>query len=485
MGDTLFSPVVDFVWDRAVQSYCPDVPFDPPEAYPEFPQSVRLNPRNAIYPMVRGLLVKLGLDAAHRGTRGWNPFCDIIRPGDSVLIKPNLVTQRHYLGIDALYGSVVHGSVLRPIVDYAALALKGEGRITIADNPVENTDFDALMEFTGIRRMAEALVDAGTRELRVIDLRPKVLKESKSGRFYHETQPGDPLGYIEVDLGGDSLFAEFDGEENMHYYTLADQSVDHFDPRFSGESTTDRYHNSSGHRYIVSRSVLDSDVLINVAKMKTHCKAGVTLSLKNMIGLVYLKECMPHHRPGPPPQGDSFPHYPASHYVLSRRIYRQLRRRCQIQRVPGFRSLRDYLQRKNILVQQHIEHGNWKGNDTVWRTILDLNRVAHYADKAGTMRDIPQRRTFVLIDGVIAQEGNGPMSGEPLAASVVFGGFNPVAVDALAARSMGLDSGSIRAISRAGKINRWRLLPSPPFDPSFPELDPPEFYFRRPKGWLD
>jgi len=38
-----------------------------------------------------------------------------------------------------------------------------------------------------------------------------------------------------------------------------------------------------------------------------------------------------------------------------------------------------------------INDGNWYGNDTIWRTILDLNKVLAYTDKNGVLRDRPQR----------------------------------------------------------------------------------------------
>ncbi|MFZ2055099.1 MAG: DUF362 domain-containing protein, partial [Candidatus Aminicenantales bacterium] len=359
-----------------MQDYCPDVPFDPPVAFPEIPFVKAANPGNPVYQMVRGLLLKMGLDEEHFGTDQWNPLGQIVRPGNRVLIKPNLVTPRHYLGGGAISSSIVHGSVLRPLIDYSALALGGSGPILIADNPVESADFDTLMQLTGIEQMVGALKAGGRGDIQAIDLRPKVLRESKSGRFHYVAQPGDPLGYVTIDLGEDSLFHELDGIPNLHYYTLADQTVDHFDPRYFGESATDRYHNYGSHKYVVSRSILNADVIINVAKLKTHCKSGVTLCLKNMIGMVYLKECMPHHRPGPPPDGDSFPFYPASHYVAVRKLYRSLRKWLQVHRYPGFRVFRNFLQRKGILIHQHVEHGNWHGNDTLWRTILDLNRIA-------------------------------------------------------------------------------------------------------------
>jgi uncharacterized protein (DUF362 family) len=483
MSDRIFSSLTAFLQNDCIKDYCQDIPFDPPEAYVELPFLKETNSGNLVYSLVRDLLMKLGLDRKNIGTPRWNPLGEIIKPGNRVLIKPNLVTGRHYLGRNALFSSIVHGSILRPIVDYAALALKGEGAIIIADNPIENADFNALMEFSGIGKMVAELKGRGYENLSVIDLRPRVLKESPDGKFCYGSQPGDPLGYIAVDLKEASLFGELDDQDNVHYYTLADQSVDHFNPKYSADSVTDKYHNPNSHKYIVSRSVLDAEIIINIAKMKTHCKAGVTLSLKNMIGMVHLKDCMPHHRPGPPPLGDSFPRYPAAHYIVSRKLYRASRQRLRIHRFPGFRILRNLLQRKKILIQQHIEHGNWKGNDTIWRTILDLNRIAVYADKNGIMKESPQRRFFFLVDGIISQEGNGPMGGDPVASSIVFGGFNPVALDALVVKSMGIDPQLIPTVSRLNRVSQWGLLPKDGFDIMLPGIVPPRFKFQLPKGW--
>lgn len=469
--------------NREVNQYCTEVPFDPPEAYPELPFIEGTNENNAIYPMVRELLQQLRLDNGNIGTPKWNPFKDIVKPGNTVLIKPNLITHRHYLGEDALYSTVVHGSFIRPIIDYLYLALDGRGSIIIADNPIVGTDFKALMDFTGIQAMVDELVTAGYNNLEVIDLRPKVLREAKNGNFYYEDQQGDPLGYVDVNLGSDSFFSEFDGNPNIHYCTLADPSVDHIDPKFIGRSETDNYHNPSVHKYSVSKSILNADIIISVAKMKTHCKAGVTLTLKNMIGVVYGKGCIPHHRQGLPPNGDSFPFYPPSHYVFFKKTYVKLRKLLRVHRFPGFRPFRNYLQKNKILIGQYIEHGNWKGNDTIWRSILDLNRIVIYADKEGKMHDTPQRNYFGLIDGIIGQQGDGPMGGDPVISSIIFGGFNPVIVDALAIKALNIDFNSIKLISNAGNIERWKLLPNKNFNFSFPDIKVPNLSFKLPKGW--
>jgi uncharacterized protein (DUF362 family) len=437
-----------------------------------------------VYPLIRDLLKKLDMDEANIGTKQWNPFKEIIKPVNNVVIKPNLVTSEHPLGKEAIYCTVVHGSIIRPIIDYVALALKGEGSIVIADNPMERADFPSLMAITGIKDMAERIIERSNIDLKVMDLRPKVLKENKKGKIYYESHSGDPMGYITVDLGSNSLFAEFDKDVGIHYYTLADHTIDHFDPKCNQISITDRYHNPNSHKYVVSKSVLNADVVIDIAKMKTHCKAGVSLSLKNMIGIVYLKDCMPHHRPGFPPKGDAFPHYPAMHYVASRKLYRNFRNWFQIHRIPGFRRLRNFLQNKKILLNKHIEHGNWRGNDTIWRTILDLNRISVYADKDGVMRNSPQRKFFYLIDGVVAQQGEGPMSGEPKTSSIVFGGFNPVVVDSMAIKAMGIDLRSISTVYKANRIQNWKLMPDGNIDVLFSNFKVPSLFFALPKGWI-
>lgn len=116
-------------------------------------------------------------------------------------------------------------------------------------------------------------------------------------------------------------------------------------------------------------------------------------------------------------------------------------------------------------------------------SILDLNRIAIYADKEGIMRDKPQRNYLAIIDGIIAQEGEGPMGGNPLVMSTIYGGFNPVVVDALAVKSMGLDYHLIKTLARAGDIKRWKLLPQDDFDLSFPTVEVPKHVFKMPKGW--
>ena len=63
------------------------------------------------------------------------------------------------------------------------------------------------------------------------------------------------------------------------------------------------------------------------------------------------------------------------------------------------------------------------------------------------------RQDLIVMDGLIGMMGDGPAAGEPANARLLIGGFDPVAVDSLALRLMGLDPGKaemIRYCARAG-----------------------------------
>ena len=109
--------------------------------------------------------------------------------------------------------------------------------------------------------------------------------------------------------------------------------------------------------------LLQADVFISIPKMKVHHWAGVTLSMKSLIGTM-----------------------PGKIYGWPRNIF----------------HLRDFN-----------------------KAILDLNltRACDYA----------------IVDGIVGMQGDGPVRGTPIEPGVIVMGDNPPAVDATAARVMGLN----------------------------------------------
>ena len=53
----------------------------------------------------------------------------------TVFVKPNTVRHYHMDGKEVL-SIIIHSSVMRPVLDYILIALKGSGRIIIGDSQV-------------------------------------------------------------------------------------------------------------------------------------------------------------------------------------------------------------------------------------------------------------------------------------------------------------------------------------------------------------
>ena len=252
---------------------------------------------------------------------------------------------------------------------------------------------------------------------------------------------------------------------DQNYHTLADHTVDHYDPYKYSEGETNKYHCKGHHAYLIAGTLLNADVVISVPKVKTHRKAGVSLSLKNTIGIVPDKVYMPHHRPGTPPEGDSFPEWPDKPYIKKRK--KRLKTSRKIASVFGQKisnSLKSGVFRKLYdkvipFPKDHsiVEWGDWYGNDTLWRTILDLNRILIYADRKGKMCSEPQRKYFSILDGIISQEGEGPMTGDPIKTGFLVAGSNPVAVDTICTLIMGFDPKKIKTIEKAYDVKHFPL----------------------------
>lgn len=124
------------------------------------------------------------------------------------------------------------------------------------------------------------------------------------------------------------------------------------------------------------RTVLTSDFIVSMPKVKTHHWAGVTLSMKNLFGVM-----------------------------------------------PGLA----YGWPKNLL--------HWKGID---RSILDINAA------------VPAH--FVIADGIIGMEGNGPLHGSPRSLGRIVLADDPVAADFVCSRLMGLNPLRVNYLAQAAEF---------------------------------
>ncbi len=407
--------------------YPSEPPFHPAKRYPEYGFRETGAEPNPAYEGVRRVLFDLGLDRRSFGAPDWNPLAELISPGDAVVVKPNLIRQSHVSRLDEWAQIVTHGSVIRATLDYVFLALKGTGKVLVADGPQTDSDFNETCSRNGLFAVVEFFRRQGLAvELR--DLRRD--RWFQHGDVIHKrvTLPGDPASYTTVELGEQSEFSSY--RLNGNFYGA---DYDH--------TETAKFHHPGRHAYILCRSVMDADVVINLPKLKTHKKTGVTISLKNMVGINGYRNCLPHHTIGTPDAGgDEFATADLSHKMQSRLTvaFKQM-----LHHAGGCgASLARLLKRAGLAVfgdnSRTVRSGNWHGNDTAWRMVLDLNRALFYFDGAGRPRRRPLRY-LTVVDGIVAGEGDGPMAADAIAAGLVVAGFNPVATDTVCATIMNFD----------------------------------------------
>lgn len=424
-------------------------PFHPAIDFPEYPfRRKGLTDRdNHIYSAVREVLRLLGLDQERYGSCEWNPFGGFVRPGDTVLIKPNAVVDHNYDPCESVFACITHGSIIRSVCDYACIALGGKGRIVIADAPMDTTNFAAWRRVVGIDSLEALYREHHGVRVEVHDLRRSMATWDEQGDFkparQRSTVMGDPAGYTVVDLGDESALCDFRRSDIERLYG-ADYSTEQ----------TRQHHTGRRHEYYVAQSVLNADVVVSIPKMKTHQKVGVTLNLKGMVGTQGDKNYIPHFRIGSSRDGgDEYPDLGIAQNALNRfrtwsqtevlgrrteawdRVYRclnRLHRGCQttLDTLNGLRY-------KEVPVQ--VSGGAWFGNDTAWRIALDVTKVVLFADRAGVVHNTPQRRFFSVVDGVVGGEGEGPLAPRARYCGAILCGFNPLAVDSVAARLMGFD----------------------------------------------
>ena len=83
--------------------------------------------------------------------------------------------------------------------------------------------------------------------------------------------------------------------------------------------------------------------------------------------------------------------------------------------------------------------GSWEGNDTIWRMVVDINRIARFGGRDGRLTEAPRRRLYHFVDGIVAGEGDGPLRPTARRAGIFIHGEDAAAVDGLMALLMGFD----------------------------------------------
>jgi uncharacterized protein (DUF362 family) len=373
----------------------------------------------------------------------------VILPGNKIVIKPNWIRESHLSRPNEWEQVITHPTVITAVLKKVIEKLHGHGKISIVDGPETASSFEKILSHYPVALWKTMAKESGV-TFEIIDLRDDEWIDDGNVIIERKKLPGDPLGSTEVNLINDE--SEFYLHFTKKGYFGADSNI----------QETNRAHDGSNNLYRVSRTVIEADVFINLPKLKTHKKAGITSSLKNLVGINTYKNFLPHNSIGTYKDGgDQFPEknsksviesslMPYIHqYIL---LYPRLAKIFSPLVFVGKKLFGDN--------SQTIRGGSWYGNDTMWRTILDLNKVLLYANPDGTLREEQWSRTkkyITVVDGIIAGEGNGPKSPDPVNSGYLFCGMNPVATDAVNTYFMGFDPFKIPAILHAFSVKRYSL----------------------------
>ncbi len=277
-------------------------------------------------------------------------------------------------------------------------------KITIGDAPIQGCNWYKMLP-SEFYEAVEALSQKHGIPVIIKDFRRVTFNTKKN----NPVKERNPLSeYLIFDLGTESHLEPISSSKKNIF------RVTDYDPDRLAVS-----HTKGVHKYCITKELFDADIIISLPKIKTHQKAGVTAALKNIVGLNGDKDFLPHHRIGGTGFGGDC--YPGRNYL---RLWAELAL-DQANRNQGKSIYRIYSKLSAILWRLsnpksiHQIAAAWHGNDTTWRMVLDLNKIAIYGKNDGTISKEPQRRLYSLGDGIIGGQGDGPLKTVPLPLGII------------------------------------------------------------------
>jgi uncharacterized protein (DUF362 family) len=407
-----------------------------------------------------------------------------------ILIKPNWVINEkkpehsiHVLVTDPLIIEAVILACIELFPDF--------DNIVVADCPLQSADWQLMCKQSGLAEIITRYENQFGSRIKFVDLRKEILTVGKNYVFIaNENIPhGDPLGYKEIKLKDKSHLEPIAADNKFSI-------VDH------DKSIARKYHQPGDHRYLVSQSILNADLIINLPKWKTHSKTALTGALKNLVGISGDKAYLPHYSQGSPKWGGD-EYGDKGRWIIWFKTYVKslVWRRSSF----GYAILKPFGKIANFLYEEisgankrkdqengmYIGGGGWYGNRTIWRMIYDLNMIVQCVDKDGILHTEQQRKYFCIVDGLIAGEGDGPL--EPMMRDLdcIVCGTDPFKIDTALSWLMGFDPALMPLLSerKAYMGEDWGQFDLNDLYISFNDIVLPltrleqNYKFHPPKGW--
>jgi uncharacterized protein (DUF362 family) len=372
-----------------------------------------------------------------------NPFKDWISSGERVVIKPNWVFDRNLAGYN-LDSLITHSALIKHLIELLAKAMKGQGSIIIGDAPIQGCNFTRLLQLNRMEDLVRELKQRYPKlDLLIEDWRLTVFENVSQGRGWLQngvqssrSNHGSAIAesHCLIDLGCESFLEEVAEYSDRFRVAM-------YDPNLMAH-----HHCAGKHEYLVTIRVFEADLVINVPKMKTHAKAGLTGALKNVVGINGHKEYLPHHIAGSYfSGGDNYcmPNRFRSRYeALEDNLWKNYGKLSSVRRLAYMISLGALAKLSRLTGSEEISSGAWSGNETIWRMTLDLNHLLYFHKKS-------RRRIITIVDGIISGEGDGPLRPTPKPVGLLIGGENPAYIDAVIGKLMGYNIARVPTVYHA------------------------------------
>jgi uncharacterized protein (DUF362 family) len=296
----------------------------------------------------------------------------------------------------------------------------------------------------GVDELAGRLGQRGL-DISIADFRRTI---RKGNSLSHEKSEGvrDLEHFVLFDLGKDSLLESLSDDASKFRVTMYNPDL------------LQRTHGAGRHQYLIAKEVIEANVVMNLPKLKSHKKTCLTGALKNLVGINGNKEYLPHHRKGGSQGGGDCYAGRAGWKQAAEEWLDMANRRPAGAIQTAFARMAGIAQRiaARLGADENIE-GSWYGNDTIWRTCLDLQRILRYGKLDGSFAMTPQRTVISITDAIIGGEGEGPLANTGVPSGFVTGALNPAAAEWVHARLMGFDPERIPLIRESFERVKYPL----------------------------
>lgn len=349
--------------------------------------------------------------------------------GKSVLLKPNWV--RHELKESDYVCLRTNDNLLLCILEEV---LKNKpSRVLIADAPVQGCKWDKMITTEFVNEVTRLSKEYEV-PIKIKDFR-RTISDFAANSVSRELHPISD--YIIFDVGADSYLEPITDSEKRFRVTL-------YNPDKMAE-----VHHTGVHKYCIAKDYFDYDVVITIPKLKTHRMAGMTNSLKLLIGINGDKDYLPHHRIGSIIEGGD--NYKDKSLLRSISNFFTDAGNRRIGTIVGQNLLRvgSVFWRISRPDKATLMNAGWYGNDTIWRTVMDINTIALYGDGNGVMHKDQRRKVITIMDGVVGGQGDGPLHPDPSPLGVIAISDNPYLMDVVAGQLYHLDIEKIQLLKAA------------------------------------